>query len=182
MMRYIPPKFEDYSDRQKEIHNTIANGPRGQVRGPLALWLHRPELAAKAQDLGRYCRYESSLAPLLSELAILVTARHWSAEFEWQAHKPFALQAGVSLDIIEAIQERRTPVFQDPKMAVVYDFSSELTTEKRVSDAVFQEAIERLGREGVVDLTAVLGYYSFVSMTLCVFEVPAIYPDQIEMA
>jgi 4-carboxymuconolactone decarboxylase len=64
----------------------------------------------------------------------------------------------------------------------VYDFSSELTTEKRVSDAVFQEAIERLGREGVVDLTAVLGYYSFVSMTLCVFEVPAIYPDQIEMA
>lgn len=180
-MRYIPPKIEDYSNRQREIHNTIASGPRGQVRGPLAMWLHRPELAARAQELGRYCRYDSSLPPLLSELSILVTARHWSAEFEWQAHKPFALEAGIGIDIIQAIQENRKPVFTDPKMAVVYDFASELTSTKRVSEPVFQEAIKLLGQEGVVDLTAVLGYYSFVSMTLCVFEVPAIHPDQIEM-
>ncbi len=180
-MRYMPPKIEDYSPRQKEIHDAIASGPRGRVRGPLALWLHRPELAAKAQELGKYCRYDSLLPPLLSELSILVTARHWSAEFEWQAHKNFALEAGIPLDVIQAIQERRTPVFVDPKMAVVYSFASEVTSTKRVSDSVFQQAIKLLGQEAVVDLTAVLGYYSFVSMTLCVFEVPPINPDQLEM-
>ena len=77
--RLPAPDPANYDARQQQIHDDIASGPRGGVRGPLAVWLHRPELAARAQDLGRYCRYDTSLEPRLSELAILTMARHWSA-------------------------------------------------------------------------------------------------------
>jgi 4-carboxymuconolactone decarboxylase len=171
MPRLDPPAPDTYSDRQREVADAITSGPRGGLRGPLAMWLHRPELADRAQSFGQYCRYDSSLSPILSELGILVTARYWNAEYEWFAHKRIALEAGLSPDIAEAIRQRKRPVFGDAGEAVVYDFALALHSDKRVSQDLYDKAVSIIGADGVVDLTAVLGYYGFVSMTLNVFEV-----------
>ena len=96
MPRITPPAPADMTPRQREVHDAIASGPRGRVEGPLAVWLRRPELAQKAQELGAYCRYGTSLPPRLSELAILTMARVWTAEFEWWAHKGPALDGGLA--------------------------------------------------------------------------------------
>lgn len=160
------------SDRQKEVYEAIASGPRGRVRGPLAVWLNRPELADCAQSLGRYCRYDSLLEPRLSELAILATARVWKSEFEWAAHKPIALKAGIASEIVEAIRTNGNPVFDSQDEAVVYEFATVLHTERKVSDALYARAVEVLGQDAVVDLTGLLGYYTLISMTINVFEVP----------
>src|SRR5690606_8382534 len=111
MTRLLPPSEEALSDEQRRVFEMIASGPRGQVRGPLAIWLHRPELAQAAQALGAYCRYGSTLEPRLSELAILTMATLWKSEFEWWAHKPIALKAGLSPDIVDALQRGTQPHF-----------------------------------------------------------------------
>lgn len=171
MPRLNPPDPAAYTDRQREIAEAITSGPRGGLRGPLAIWLHRPELADKAQTFGRYCRYDSSLPPILSELAILVTARYWSAEYEWFAHKRIALEAGLDPAIAEAIRERRTPDFADKSQELVYEVAQTLHHDKKLPQSLYDEAVATLGTDAVVDLVSVVGYYTFVSMTLNVFEV-----------
>ena len=106
-------------DRQKQVYDVIAAGPRGNVRGPLAIWLHRVDLADKAQALGHYCRFNSSLAPRLSELAILTTARIWDATFEWQAHLSPALDAGLDPTVIDALAADKHPAFAAEDEALV---------------------------------------------------------------
>ncbi|MBO0347438.1 carboxymuconolactone decarboxylase family protein [Roseibium sp. CAU 1637] len=172
-MSRIPPLEPDaLSSRQREVYEAIASGPRGRVRGPLAIWLNRPDLADRAQALGRYCRYDSSLSPRLSELAILATARVWMSEFEWAAHKPIALKAGISKEIVEAIRTGDDPVFLQADEEIVYRFSEMLHTQRKVTDEVYARAVEVLGQDAVVDLTGLLGYYTLISMTINVFEVP----------
>ena len=95
--------------RQRQIYEQIVSGPRGQVRGPLNIWLYRPELADRAQRLGQYCRYYTCLEPRLSELAILTTARIWDAESEWQAHVPHALSGGLDSLVIDSLGADQTP-------------------------------------------------------------------------
>ncbi len=119
MTRLPVPASADMSAEQRTIHDMIVSGPRGGVRGPLALWLHRPELADKAQALGRYCRYETCLPPRLSELAILTTARIWDAAYEWQAHFQPAREAGLSEEVIIALGEDTTPTFHSPDEELV---------------------------------------------------------------
>jgi 4-carboxymuconolactone decarboxylase len=163
--------LEHMTPAQRSVYDTIASGPRKGVRGPLAVWLHRPELAQNAQALGRYCRYDSSLEPRLSELAILVIARIWGAEYEWYAHKPIALEAGVSSEIVEAIRTNATPAFRRKDEAVIHGFLTELHRERKVSDATYAQAVEQLGEAGVIDLTGLAGYYTLISMTINVFNV-----------
>lgn len=109
MPRLNPPDVEQMSEHQRRVYDAIASGPRGKVRGPLAIWLHRPGLAEHAQALGQYCRYDSSLPPRLSELAILTMAALWRAPFEWWAHHPIALKAGLDADVAEQIRAGATP-------------------------------------------------------------------------
>lgn len=156
---------------QRRVHDTIAAGPRGRVGGPLAIWLHRPELADRAQALGRYCRYDSSLPPRLSELAILVTAVCWRSEFEWHAHAPIAASAGVPEPLIEAIRTGAEPVFERDDDALVYRFARTLHDQRRIPDELYRGAVETLGEDAVVDLVGILGYYTLVSMTINAFEI-----------
>lgn len=158
---------------QKRVYEEIAGGPRGGVRGPLAVWLRRPALADTAQALGRYCRYDSALDPRLSELAILVTARIWDAAFEWAAHEPHALKAGLPASVVEALREDREPEFDAEDEAVVYAVSRRLNLDRRLSDDLYARALATLGEDRLIDLIGVLGYYSLVSMTLNAFEVQA---------
>jgi 4-carboxymuconolactone decarboxylase len=161
------------SGEQRRIYEEIRAGPRGRVAGPLSVWLHRPGLADPAQKLGRYVRYETALPPRLSELAILVTARLWGAEYEWQAHKGHALKAGLSPETVEAIRAKRRPDFETDDEAAIYDFALALNLERRVPDALYRRAVGVLKQDGVVDLVGVLGYYTLISMTVNAFEIAA---------
>jgi 4-carboxymuconolactone decarboxylase len=172
MPRLEPPDPATYTAKQRRVHDTIASGPRGRVRGPLAIWLHRPELAEAAQALGGYCRYGASLPPRLSSLAVLTLARLWGAEFQWHAYKPQALKAGLDPAVIESLRTGGTPDFADPAEAIVNRVISELGTTHRVSDATYAEALELLGDGGLVDLVGLAGYATLIAMTVNAFEVP----------
>ena len=174
MARLLALDQAKMNKRQKEIYNDIISGPRGNVRGPLAVWLYRAELADKAQQLGRYCRYESSLSPRLSELAILTTARIWGAAFEWQAHVPHELAAGIDQDVVDAMAKDHDPDFSNDDEQLVYEFSRELNLTRKVSDGLFERSISVLGEEGTVDLVGVWGYYALISMTIKAFDIDPI--------
>lgn len=173
----MPPRHPELDEsrltpEQRAVFDAIRSGPRGKVEGPLRVWLQSPELASRAQALGAFCRYGTSLPPRLSELAILVTGAHWRSGFEWAAHAPIALAAGLPAELIEAIRTGGKPVFPDRETAAVWRFANELTARRTVSDAVFAEARAVLGTGGVVELVGILGYYTLISMTINVFEVP----------
>lgn len=166
---------EDLTEDQKRVLDDIRAGPRGAstgVQGPFAGWLASPDLADHAQKLGALLRFGTSVPGRLKELGILYVARTWTAQFEWYAHKKIALEAGLGLDVIDALHAGRRPDFANEDEAVVYDFCVELHETHRVSDACFEAAKKHLGEAGVSELVGVLGYYTLVSMTLNVFEVP----------
>ena len=163
---------DDMSDAQRAVYQAIVSGPRGKVVGPLRAALHRPELADKWQQLGELLRYRTSLPPRLSELAILVTARHWDSQFEWHAHAPVAAQAGVPAELIDAIRTGVAPGALDPADRAVFAYSAELLREHVVSDATYAAARDLLGDAGMVELTALVGYYSMVALTLNAHEIP----------
>ena len=173
----MTPRFaklapEDMTDAQRTVYEAIAGGPRGGVRGPFNALLRSPELADRVQKLGEHLRFRSSLAPRLNEFAILITARYWSAQYEWYAHQKLGAKAGLGLQLMAELAAGRRPAGMDPDEAAVYDFCTELHEKKAVSDATFQAALGRFGERGVVDLVGVSGYYTLVSMVLNVDRVP----------
>ena len=160
------------SPAQRAVYDQIKAGPRGEVVGPLLVWLQSPELAERAQALGQFARYDSALDPKLSELAILVTARLWSADFEWAHHAPLAAAAGVTDAVIARIAAGARPDLPDPEMAAVFDVAVELHRDRAIADATFERAKDALGMRRLVDLIGLCGYYSLISMTINAFEVP----------
>lgn len=173
----MTPRFkklvpEEMTAAQRAVYEAIAGGPRGGVRGPFNALLRSPVLADRAQKLGEHLRFESSLAPRLNELAILITARYWAAQYEWYAHQKAGAKAGLGLELMAELAAGRRPAGMDPEEATVYDFCTELHEKKAVSDAAFQAALERFGERGVVDLIGVSGYYTLVSMVLNVDRAP----------
>jgi 4-carboxymuconolactone decarboxylase len=145
---------------QKLIHDKIVAGPRGRVEGPLRVWLANPELADKAQALGAFCRFGSSLPQRLSELAIIVIGAYWRASFEWYAHAPLAIEGGIDPTAVEAIRVGAAPAFSKPDEACVYTLAKELVEQRRISAKTYHDAV------------ALLGYYGLVCMTLVAFEIP----------
>jgi 4-carboxymuconolactone decarboxylase len=156
---------------QRKIYDDIVSGPRGSIGGPFAPWLRSPILADRAQKLGEFCRFNTSLPKRLSELAILVTARYWKAQFEWYAHEKMAREGGLAQPIIDAIRLRLPPPGMQADEKVVYDFASEAFALHYVSDDTYARAMEILGEKAVVELVGVLGYYCLVSLTLNIFQV-----------
>ena len=174
MVRLQTIENKDMTERQKQIHDEIVSGPRGQVRGPLAIWLYRPELAGRAQSLGQYCRYDTCLEPRLSELAILTTARIWDAAFEWQAHVPHALAGGVDRSIVDSLAADQTPSFVSKDEEIVYRVTREINITRQLSDNTYNQVVKILGVEATVDLIGLLGYYALISMTIKAFDIPSI--------
>lgn len=162
----------DMNSRQKDLFDAIA-GPRGGVvRGPFAIWLRHPDLVEKANDFGNHLREGTSVPRRLSELGILVTARFWNASYEWYAHEGQAASLGVDQAIIDAIRTGGTPSFDDESEEVVYALASELYETRFISDPVYDRALSVLGQEQVIDLVAILGFYTMVAMTLNGFHAP----------
>ena len=163
---------DQMSSSQLRVHDEILAGPRSSLQGPFHAWLYSPELADPAQKLGEFCRFSSALPKRLSELAILVIARYWCAQFEWYAHAPMAISAGISATVVEAIRTNEKPILDVDDERLVYDFVNELLETRTVGQSTFDQAEAVLDRLAVVDLVGIVGYYCLVSITLNVFDMP----------
>jgi 4-carboxymuconolactone decarboxylase len=157
---------------QLRVYESIVNGPRGTLVGPLRAALHRPELAEKWQQLGELLRYRTTLPPQVSELAILVTARRWRSQVEWHMHAMAAEQAGIAPEVIAAIKDCRRPVGAGEKATAIYDYAVELTRDGHVRPETYDAVLRDWGVAGIVELTALIGYYTMVAMTLNAHEIP----------
>ncbi len=155
---------------QKETYDEAIAGKRGSAPAPMMAWLNSPEMARHATRLGEQLRFNTIFPPKLSEIAILVTARHWTAHYEWWAHKRLALKGGMDPKIIEAIRDRRTPEFDDPKGKMIYDVAKSLHEGRGLSKTLYDEATKLLTERGLVEIIGLCGYYTLVSMTLNTFE------------
>jgi len=180
MPRIPLPTLETMSDEQRRVHDKVVAGRRGRLRGPLRAALHNPELAERWQALGELLRYQTSLPPRLSELAILVTARACRSPFEWYAHRIEAEAAGVEPGLIDALLAGELPAGLADDDAAVLHYAVELNRHDSVSDATHAQALQRFGVCGVVELTALIGYYTMVAMTLNAHEIPL--PDGVAAA
>jgi len=163
---------EQMDPEQRRVYDDIVRTRGNWLNGPYAPLLHSPELADKAQQFGELVRYRTSLDPRLSELAIIVTARHWDCQFEWFQHEKIARKQGIAAAACEAIAQGLRPAFADEAESVVHDFVSQLLSTHFVEEATYSRARELFGVKGAVDLVAVIGYYSFIAMTLNAHEVP----------
>jgi 4-carboxymuconolactone decarboxylase len=179
--RFKPLKYDEMTPAQKTMVEHLIAGPRGGVNGPFNVLLRSPEVGDLGQEFGASTRFKSSLPQRLYELAILVTARHWTAQYEWQAHHRSALQAGLSAGICDAIAQGRRPASMQKDEEAVYNFVSELLNTKQVTDATFAAAKNAFGERGVVDIIAVTGWYSTVSMMLNVDQYPVLDGTQPEL-
>jgi 4-carboxymuconolactone decarboxylase len=160
----IPP--ERWTDAQRTCADEIIAGPRGALISPFVPLLRSPELCTHAQRMGEYLRYRSALGLRLSELAILVTARHWTQQVEWAIHAPIALREGIAEAVVQAIAERQVPAFERADEQVVHDVSCGLLQDQRVDDETWARARHHLGEAGVVDLMGIVGYYSMLSVVM----------------
>ena len=172
MSRIPLPSPDSMTDDQKRVYEKIVSGPRGRLVGPLRAALHSPELAERWQALGALLRFGTSLPPRVSELAIVVTARRWNSQIEWHIHAQAARAAGIADAVLDAIQAREMPRFDTRDDEVVYEFSRQLQETGQVDPDLYAEAVARWQAVGVVELTAVIGYYTMVSMTLNAHDIP----------
>jgi 4-carboxymuconolactone decarboxylase len=156
---------------QRKVYAATVAGRRGRAPANVLAWLHSPEMASRAQRFGEYVRYETTLGPRLSELAILVVARQWTSQYEWSIHKTEALKAGLAPQIINDIAARKRPECSDRKEQVVYDFATALIETRSVPADIYDAAVAALSERTVVELVGVLGYYTLVAMTLNTFEI-----------
>ena len=156
----------DYSEEQAQAAREFEAARNRTVSGPFELLMHSPAVMSRARAFGDYLRFDSAIGTTLSELVILITAREWSQDYEWYVHYPIAIERGIDQAIADAIAEGRRPREMNEDEEIVYDFSIELHRYRRVSDATFERARERFGNQGVIDLTGINGYYTFLAMQM----------------
>jgi len=164
--RLGPLPFAQMSASQQVAAQAVIDGPRGALYGPFVPLIRSPELMAAAQRMGEYLRYRSAIGTRLTELAILVTARHWSQQVEWAIHAPIARDDGISDAVIAAIAARRRPQGLLADEALVHDFCVQLHQRQRVDDATYAAALAAFGEQGVVDLMGINGYYTLLAMVM----------------
>ena len=170
--RFKPLTYAEMTPAQKKMFESLISGERRGASGPFNVLLRSPEMGDLAQQFGASMRFHSSIAPKLNELAIIITARHWTSQYQWYAHRRAAQTAGLSQSIIDAVAAGTRPAAMAPDEEAVYNFCTELLTTKQVSDATFAAARDRFGERGIVDLIGVTGYYQLVSMLLNVDRYP----------
>jgi 4-carboxymuconolactone decarboxylase len=171
----------EMNDEQTEVAERILGGRRMEGRpkaeptqvlgGPFNAWMQSPKLADALQVVGEFLRFNTSLPTKLSELAILLSARHWTAQYEWYAHARMALAGGLDPRIVDAIAAGRRPEDMPAEEEATYDFCTELRRDKNVGDESFARAVDLFGHAGAIEILAISGYYDLVSMTLNVAQV-----------
>ncbi len=172
MTARIPlPSRAEMTPEQQAVHDEVVSGPRGTVIGPLRAAIHNPELARRWSALGEILRFDTSLPKRLNELAILVTGRRWTSQVEFLVHGRAAAAAGVAPEAVEAIRLGQAPALPEDEREV-YEFARQLQQTGQVPLPAYRAVSARWGARGVVELTAVIGYYTMVAMTLNAHEIP----------
>ena len=166
--RFMPLKADELTPPQKAWADMIAAPPRNArfTAPPYRAYIRNPDLAPKLSALSEYLRWNTSLPPRLSELAILITAREWTAQYEWFAHYPLALKGGLDPRVAEAIAAGKRPDSMKDDEAALYDLATALYRDRKVSDPVYKAALDKFGERGIMDVIGIIGYYDLVSMTL----------------
>ncbi|MBR0781837.1 carboxymuconolactone decarboxylase [Bradyrhizobium iriomotense] len=173
--RFVPLKADELTPAQKEWADAIAVPPRNAkfTNPPYRAYIRNPELAPKLSAMSDYLRWNSSLPARLSEFAILITARQWTAQYEWFAHYPLAMKAGLDPDVAKDIANGVRPKAMKDDEAALYDLAMALHRDKRVSDEVYRAAQQKFGERGIMDIIGLIGYYDLVSMTLITMQAEA---------
>ena len=173
--RFKPLKAEELTPPQKTYADLIATPPRNAKFGnpPYRAYIRNPDLAPRLSALSDYLRWNTSLPPRLSELAILITARQWTAQYEWFAHYPLALKGGLDPKVADAIAAGKRPDNMKDDEAALYDLAMGLYRDRKVSDSVYKAALEKFGERGIMDIIGIIGYYDLVSMTLITMQAGA---------
>jgi 4-carboxymuconolactone decarboxylase len=180
--RFPALSLEQMTPAQRAVHDEIASGPRGGLRGPFVALLHNPPLAQHLQGLGEHLRFHTGLPDTLVELAILVTARHWNCAYEWYAHEKLARKAGLAEGIIAAINDDRTPAGMSAHESLVHAFCTAALREGAPSDASFDAVVAAFGRPQSLDLLALCGYYTLLALTLNTARLPIPPGDGLPLA
>jgi len=169
----MPPIPRDKMTKaQKKAADELVAGRRGNLTGPFHPLLRSPEFMSRLQKMGEYLRFENALGQPLTEFVILLTARQWTQQYEFDAHQALALKAGVPREVINAIAEGRRPPALAEDQQIAYDFCTELHRNRSVSDATYALAVKKLGEQGVIDMIGVTGYYSTIAMVMNVARTP----------
>ncbi len=179
MPRIDLPDIESLTPEQLEVYESILSGPRGRLIGPLRAALLSPELAKIWSAFGEQLRYNTSVPYQSKELAILVTGRHWSAQVEWWVHSEEASKTGISKDVIEAIKVGDPPPFQKSEDIAVYEFARQTLVNGRPDDQTYKKIVDLWGAKAVMELSAIVGYYTLVALTLNAHDIPL--PDEVPL-
>jgi 4-carboxymuconolactone decarboxylase len=166
----IPP--DTLTEAQKKAIDEFRAARSADVSGPFVPLLRSPEVMNRARAMGDYLRFRSALPPRLSEFVILLTARHWTQQYEWHAHEPLARQAGLRQEIIAAVAEGRRPDRMADDEEILYALCDEITRLRRVSDATYAAAVKAFGEQGVVDAVGITGYYTLLAMVMNTAQTP----------
>jgi len=164
--RMPPIPADKMTDLQKKAAEAFAEGRGYAIRGPFVPLIRSPEVMLRAKAMGDYLRFKSTLGPRLNEMVILIAAREWTQQYEWQAHYPIAIKEGLRPDIAAAIADGRRPAGMAEDEEAAYDMATEILRTKRVSDPTYQRAVARFGEQGVIDLLGVTGYYTFLAIVM----------------
>ena len=171
----MPPIPKDkMTEAQKKAFDEVTSGPRGAggAEGPFVPLLRSPEFMSVLQKTGEYVRFHNSIGPKLTEFVILLTARQWTQQYEYDVHQVNGLKAGVKQETISAITEGRRPTGMAADEEIVYDFCTELRQNQSVSDATDARAVSKFGEQGVIDMTGLVGYYTTLAMIMNVARSP----------
>jgi 4-carboxymuconolactone decarboxylase len=151
---------------QRSVQQEICDGPRGALIGPFQVLLHAPELERRIHRIGEYLRYECKLPKDVIELVVLFTATRWKCHFEWAIHSDIGRRYGLSERTLDALHTGRRPASMTLQQAAAWDFAHDVHRTGEASDASFATATELFGREGVLELLTLCGYYSTLAMIL----------------
>lgn len=171
----MPPIPDDkMTEAQKKVAAELLAGPRKAkvLEGPFVPLIRSPEFMSRLQEVGAYLRFDTKLGSNISEFIILLTARQWTQQFEWDAHSSLASAAGIKPEIVTAIAEGRRPEGMSPDHEMVYDFCAELRQNQSVSDSAYAAVVKRFGEQGVIDMVGLYGYYSLLGMVMNVARTP----------
>jgi 4-carboxymuconolactone decarboxylase len=163
--RMPPIPADRLTDAQKQAIAEFKAARSADISGPFVPLLRSPEVMSRARAMGDYLRFRSSLAPRLSEFVILLTARRWTQQYEWNAHQPLAIQGGLRAEIVKAIAEGRRPAAMAEDEDAVYTLWDE-AQRNSVSDAAYARAVAKVGEQGVIDVLGITGYYTMLAMVM----------------
>jgi len=176
MSRLTHKSFDELNEEQQALYSQLTETRKvsedGVIGGPFDVWLKNAELGKRIVGLGGTFRFDTSVDRRYVELVILITGQFWQAQFEWFAHEPMAIKAGVPQSLIDALKIGNKPDFESNEDKIAYELCTELHQNHQVSDSTYSEAAAIFGEQGVMELVNLAGYYTMVSMTLNTFKVP----------